>query len=144
MGWQSDWLFQLIFDEITLLRSKARQEAQGELGPPPRYFVIQQCANADWNGIVACLDPVISQWRFDESGLQVMDISSELPSQTIPKQGMFFDVGIVRFCVASDRKHVTMTYILGPRYAAGNVFVVLGQGKTGKLSPSVEHRRWIS
>src|SRR5690349_14404150 len=97
MGWQSDWLYELIFDEIATWWSKTNKEGKGELGPPPQYFLIQQCVTADSNGFVGCIDPVLTQWRFDNAGLQTMNATVGIPKQVLPKQGMFFEFGIVRF-----------------------------------------------
>ena len=44
MGWQSDWLYRLIFDEVTKLWSQAQQEGAGRFGPAPDRFYIQQYA----------------------------------------------------------------------------------------------------
>jgi hypothetical protein len=46
---------------------------------------------------------------------------------------MFWQLGLVRFHIDSDRKRVALEYVVGPHYGRGAVFRVAGQGKYGQL-----------
>ena len=48
--------------------------------------------------------------------------------------GMFYERGVVAFCIDSDRKRLVFTYTLGPRYGRGMTLGVIGQGAKGRLS----------
>jgi hypothetical protein len=55
---------------------------------------------------------------------------------------MFYEQGLVEFCVAADRQRVLVTYTIGPRYGRGTAFVVVGQGARGRLVQDGEF--WVS
>ena len=40
MGWQSDWLYNLIFDEVERIWKRALRDGRGQFGPAPTVFVI--------------------------------------------------------------------------------------------------------
>jgi hypothetical protein len=48
MGWQSDWLYQLIFDEVEKVWKRAKKEGEGRFGPAPVDLLISEMLEADW------------------------------------------------------------------------------------------------
>jgi len=148
MGWKSDWLYGLIFSEVEALWKRALQEWKTsrdnykQPGDPPACFVVQQCANGDWQ-FPDYGDPVIRQWQYEGTDFRLLTSNDLRLPEVAHNNRMFWRVGQVRFHIAASRKHVIFSYVIGPRYCRGSIFQVVGQGKRGKLKPAAGPG-WIS
>src|SRR5262245_45323306 len=114
MRWQSDWLYQLIFDEVTSLWAQAQHEGAGKFGPPPDRFYIQQYADAQWEQLV-CQPPVLRTWAFDGHSrpLLLPILPPPIPDRAI--RGMFYVEGVILFHLTNDRKRIVWNHYLGRR-----------------------------
>jgi hypothetical protein len=64
MGWQTDWLYRLIFAEASRLWDVAREQRASDLfGPPPGYFLLREHAGADWSEPYS-VGAVLREWRY--------------------------------------------------------------------------------
>jgi hypothetical protein len=130
MGWKSDWLYHLVFDEVEKLWNHAAKHSDGRFGPPPTAFVIREMLDGDWeNG--HCRGDARRRWLYQ--GGKPEPIVGDTNAGEL--RGMFFERGSVAFFIARNRKRVLFTYLLGPRYGMGKVLGVVGQGARAKLSP---------
>jgi hypothetical protein len=138
MGWRTDWLYQLIFDEVARIWSRAVKDGITfpNSGPPPDYLLIEECGDADWERAV-CLRPVLRSWTCRGADFE---LQPQAPPEHIPppvERGFRDSYGIVRFQVRPDRKKLVFEYILGPLHGRGRVFLVVGQGRRGKMGGSL-------
>lgn len=139
MGWQTDWLYQLVFQEVADIWQRSRNFNE-QLGAPPTSLRVYEFAQADWDG-PHCRGKANRAWQYDETaGLQPSEVIDE---QQPTIQGAMYDVGVVRFHIATSRKQVLFEYVLGPRYGRGHIFDVEGQGSRGELKRSM-NRQWVS
>jgi len=143
MGWQSDWLYRLIFDEAAKLWTQAQKEGSGTFGPAPDRFYVQQCAAFDWQKLY-CHPPILRVWSFDTTVWPALVAAIPFPTPDRAVRGMFFVDGSVQFHIADDRKRVGWNHILGPRYGRGKVFRVRGQGQTATLEQDPAFGEWVS
>jgi hypothetical protein len=142
MGWQSDWLYSLIFDEAAKLWLQAQKEGSGKFGPAPDRFYIQQCADVDWEQIF-CQPPILQVWSLEATSPPALVVApSSSPDHAV--RGMFFRDGTVRFHIAGDRRRVAWNHFLGPRYGRGKVFRVHGQGQRATLEQDPTFGEWVS
>ena len=147
MGWKSDWLYRLVFEQFEIAWSKAQREADGRFGPAPNSFLVTEFSESSSDNLdlsPGSFQPErrIRSWRFDGH-----DWTPELPAEPVAKpviQRMFFETAIGRFRISNDRRAVTIDYIFGPRNGRGIVFVVERQGDFGRLKPKPESASWIS
>src|SRR5262245_52015040 len=111
MGWRSDWLYQVIFDEVEKVWKRAAKDGAGHFGPPPTGFVIREMLEADWEHI-RCGGDVRRQWTYQggrpEPAACVAD-DTDLGEQ----RGIFYERGVVEFFIDANRKRVLFSYILG-------------------------------
>jgi hypothetical protein len=133
MGRQSDWLYELIFDEVEKVWEQANKEGAGRFGPAPSDLLISEMHDADWEES-RCRGNPDRQWTYQ--GGQSLSPAEVSAIDVGERRGMFYERGVVAFCIDSDRKRLVFSYILGPRYGRGMTFVVIGQGAKGRLSPS--------
>ena len=139
MGWQTDWLYQLVFQEVADIWQRTRNCTE-HLGAPPTSLHIYEFAKADWDG-PRCRGKATRGWQYDEiEGLQPAEVE-EVRQPTL--QGAMYDIGVVRFHIATSRKQVLFEYVLGPRYGRGQILDVEGQGERGQLKRSM-NRQWVS
>jgi hypothetical protein len=143
MGWQSDWLYRLIFDEVAILWAQARKDGAGTFGPSPDRFYVEECAAADWKEL-HCQPPVLRTWVFDGSIPPVLLTPSSVPPSDRTVRGMFFVDGMVQFHIGGNRNQIVWTHILGRRYGRGKVFRVQGQGQTATLERDRDFGEWVS
>src|SRR5437868_3599616 len=119
MGWKPDWLYTLIFQEIEQIWARAL-EYTGPDGPPPEKLYIQEHHNP--------------RWCYDQHGVRTVLISEgEFTHGEV--RGMFYTNGLFQFSITLDRKLITMSYTLGPRYARSWRMRVVGQRKEAVLEP---------
>jgi hypothetical protein len=143
MGPNTNWLYQLIFDEVSRLWELVLEQGSTELfGPPPGYLLIREHAEADWTEIL-CSGPVLRQWRYTGSTMEECPATDEM-LHVSQAQKAFYPYGLVQFHVSSDRKRIAYTYLMGPRYARGVVFRVREDvsGHSLELDPNVGE--WVS
>jgi hypothetical protein len=134
MGWQSDWLYQLVFAEVERVWHSATRDGDSEFGPAPEALLVRESAEADW-GQVRCCGPARRQWTFRGGPPEQLVGGVPEAADLGERRGMFYRRGLVEFCVATDRQQVLLTYTLGPRYGRGVVLAVSGQGASGRLTP---------
>jgi hypothetical protein len=142
MGWQSDWLYRLIFEQIAKIWETATREGAGPFGPPPNALLITETRDADWEH-ARCLGNPIRYWMY-QGGEPECVPTVEVDTNPGQRQGMFYERGEVVFCIAADRNRVLFTYILGPRYGRGMILDVVGQGADGRLASSIASMLWVS
>lgn len=140
MGWQSDWLYQLIFNNIQQHWEQVLKDVQCGLGPAPDYCLVSEFGSfksVTWQDsllMASSSGSVIKRWKLDGTGIQFITeaIQKEL---TIPHEecGAFYRVGQISFCISNDRKIVSIECNFGPRYGTSRVYKVEGQGKNGQL-----------
>ena len=141
MGWQSDWLYRLIFREIENVRAAAnRQDAKN--GLPPTVYYILEYSDADWEKVTH-LGTVKRSWILKKDEPLAETDATFTPGDDAEIDGMFFNKAAIAFHISSDRKRVTFEYFLGPLYARGRILAVHGQGNRAKLI-STDGREWIA
>ena len=138
MGWKSDWLYGLIFKEVAAVWKRSQNE-DATLGPSPFALHVLECAEGDFEGPHS--HDVVRRWIYDQSGLRPAELDE---SSERSVQGSMYDIGTVWFHVTTTRKLVCFGFCLGPLYARGHVFEVVGQGARGRLRISGKHVRWVS
>ncbi len=143
MGWQSDWLYRLIFDEVAKLWSQAQQEGAGRFGPAPDRFYIQQYADVDWEQLF-CQLPVMRVWAFEGTTAPVLVTTLPFPTPDRAVRGMFFVDGVVQFHITNDRKRIVWNHWLGRRYGRGKVLRVHGQGQAATIDRDPAFGEWAS
>lgn len=137
MGWRTDWLYGCLFEYVETLWRACQKSAMRGSGTPPEIIYILQGGNADWNRPV-CKPPLLRAWRYDASGLQKVPIPIQNPYAHEKPHGMFYRAGSMAFHIREDRKYVALVYVVGPLYARGYVYKVIGQGKHGKYRGRLE------
>lgn len=142
MGWQSDWLYQLVFAEVERVWHRACLDGQGNLGPAPDVLLVYEASEADWER-VRCRYGVRRRWSFRGGQPELLSGEASAANDLGERRGMFYERGRVEFCVAADRARVLLTYTLGPRYGRGAIFDVVGQGTRGRLAPGAGES-WVS
>src|SRR5262249_51269200 len=94
MGWQSDWLYQLIFEEVEKVWKRAKEEGVGQFGPPPSAFRISEMSDGIWEQ-VQCRGDARRRWLYQggdpEPGVDGTDVGEQ--------RGMFYERGIVEFFI---------------------------------------------
>jgi hypothetical protein len=135
MGWQSDWLYQLIFDEVETVWGRAIKDGAGQFGPAPTAFIVSEMRDADWEEHPRCRGDAHRQWTFQGGKPETLDRAAGSQIDLGKRRGMFYERGGVWFCIDTDRRRVLFTYTLGPRYGRGMIFDVVGQGAKGKFRP---------
>jgi hypothetical protein len=143
MGWQTDWLYRLIFDEVTKLWTQAQQEGASRFGPAPDRFYIQQYAAVQWEQLV-CQPPVTCIWTFAGTTAPVLVVTPSFPTPDRTVRGMFFIDGVVQFHITEDHKRIVWNHWLGRRYGRGNVLRVHGQGQQATLERDPAFGEWVS
>jgi hypothetical protein len=143
MGWQSDWLHRLIFDEVTNLWSQTQQEGAGRFGPAPERFYIQHYAGVDWEQLL-CQPPVMRVWTFAGTTTPKLVLTPPFPTLDRTVRGMFFVDGVVQFHITDDRKQIVWNHWLGQRYGRGKVLRVHGQGQHATLERDPAFGEWVS
>ena len=138
MGWKSDWLYDLVFQEVARVWEQSRKES-ASLGPPPSSFRVLEYPKGDWDG-PHCRGQVQRAWLYDEAGLQPAEIDED---HKLVVQNAMYDVGVVHFHIAPSRKQVVFEFVLGPLYGRGRILDVVGQGSRGTLKRSM-NREWVS
>lgn len=153
MRWKTDWLYQLIFQDVERIWQRAVKDGESPRGPSPDYFVVRQFANMQARPYSeenpkslssGMCGPILKRWKFDAEGAHVTVEPEEHSRRQPVIRGMFYQVGSINFYLSPDRKLVAMTYIVGPRYGEHRVFRVAGQGRTGGLEPHPDFMWWIS
>ena len=139
-GWRTDWLYRLIFQEVTDLWESVRS-GDGRAGPPPDRLRVEERCGADWEA-PRCLCPVRRVWTFGAEGLRPGPGEREAVTRCGERRGTFWQVGLVRFHIADDRTRLVLEYVVGPLHGRGMVLRVTGQGPGGRLCP--EGPEWIS
>src|SRR3954449_845930 len=136
----TDWLYRVIFREVSNLWESVCSGDREE-GPPPDRLRIEELGGADWEA-ARCLDPVRRVWTFGPEGLQAQPEAEVAVAECGGDRGRFWQVGLVRFHIADDRQRLVLEYVVGPLYGRGMVLRVTGQGTSGRLCP--EGPEWIS
>lgn len=161
MGWQVDWLYHLIFQDINNIWKQINVgDYKGDnehLGPTPDYLVVKQFAGLSiqpYNDMepkplsAYFAEPVLRQWILSDAGFQSVRGKDTIIRTSHIKRGMFYETGAVSFGISPDRKIVALQYMVGPLYGAHRVFKVQGQGKRGKLRGKLvghpDFTGWIS
>lgn len=143
MGWKSDWLYQLVFDQFQRAWIKAQRDGEGRFGPASNSLVVTLYNEAIFDsGCQYCRGTAIRSWRFNGHDWAEYDLSTQL---AVPvTHGMLYETAIGRFHISDDRRVVTIEFTFGPRYGRGFVFLVHGQGTTAKLIPKPDSSTWSS
>jgi hypothetical protein len=141
MGWQSDWLYDLIFLEVEKVWRRALAYGSMGHGPPPAALLVSEAREGDWQ-TASCRSEAVRHWIYRGREPEPLLLAGAEPDPG-QRRGMFYERGLVAFCVAADRKQVLFTFVLGPLFGEGMVFDVVGQGAQGRLSRSAGPS-WIS
>ena len=147
MGWKSDWLYQIIFQQAQQLWHQthtSREEPVPQITPPD-YFLISEYASfrvvpyQDSPRLrdAKLGDEPVRYWSYNDEGLRRI-AAPESPADLRESRGMYHKVGRIIFSIHTDRKLVFLGYGMGPRFARSGVYEVHGQGKTGSLSPAAD------
>lgn len=141
MGWRTDWLYRLVFCELTQQWRRAQAAAVGRpVDDRPDHLLVQQCDRVDVERVL-CLAPVRRTWALDANGVREAGALPLTPGVDGPSPhhsaapGLFYRQARARFHLTNDRRRVVITSVFGPRYGRGLVFDVHGQGRRGRLSP---------
>ena len=141
MGWQSDWLYQVIFKNIQKAWEEVLKDGQTEMGPAPDYCIVSQFSefkSVPWQSsllMATSAGPIIKRWKLDSVGVDRIT-GAQVKEFEIPhkERGAFYRVGKINFCISDDRRIVSIGCNFGPRYGTERVYRVQGQGKHGQLS----------
>jgi hypothetical protein len=142
MGWQTDWLYQLVFDEVERVWQRAIKDGVARFGPAPKCLVISEMLEADWEES-RCRGVANRQWTYQGGHPKLLSPCEGNATEFGEQRGMFYELGVVTFCIDADRKRLVFSYTLGPRYGRAMTFTVIGQGKNGRLAPA-DGRLWVS
>ena len=142
MGWQSDWLYQLVFDEVDRVWHRAIKDGAGRFGPAPTTLLISEMRDADWEN-ARCRGDAHRQWTYQGGQPELVPLAEDGAVDVGEQRGMVYERAAVTFCIDCDRKRIVFNYTLGPRYGRGMVFAVIGQGAKGRLSPT-GGTMWVS
>jgi hypothetical protein len=142
MGWQSDWLYGLIFQEVTRLWQQTRREGAGRYGPPPDCFYVAQYTDVSPD-MIACRGTIIRLWHFDADTFTLIPEGKTIIYNTTIR-GMFYVHGSIKFYITPTRKYLYWNSFFGPRYGRGKVFRIVGQGATGMLEKDMQFGEWVS
>jgi hypothetical protein len=155
MGWQSDWLYRLIFRsaEESWTQVTRTRETHPNFGPFPEYLLLWQFSEVQiqpYDGASAKLlratlsGEVTRQWRIDTDGLRLQK-EREVPlRRREPVRRVFHEVGFVGFYIHPNRKLVVLSHSLGPLWGRQGVYQVYGQGGRGTLVPHSDFVSFIS
>lgn len=163
MGWKTDWLYQMIFDNTRDVWQQAcsyvKRHNEDALYPeeyltPMESLLVYQFTDADLAS-AWCRGEVLRKWRY--AGTTFEPYRGEPPGSSVVKRDREFikfrhiyihrpisNQGTVCFYISRDRKRVVFTYILGPLCGRGVVYGVMGQGRTGRFYNAPEGGRWLS
>jgi hypothetical protein len=151
MGWKSDWLYGLVFQQVAAVWNDCMRTGKGRYGPPPERFLVTECSTANWD-MPFCTPPIVRAWHYNDSGV----LSQPLPNPealfpaTAPAHpdSMFFATGDMRFHITPERTLIVFSYLVGPRYGRGRVYRVIGQGTRGtvkgRLDPAEGYNEWVA
>lgn len=139
VGWRTDWLYRLIFSEVESLWNRIRADREDGL-VTPEYLRIEEMNTARWEAAM-CRGSVLKVWKYSDEGLSDATAMDEPLKRGAP-HGRYWQVGLVRFHIAKDRKRVAFEHHLGPRYGRGRVFLVSGEGEAGSLVKT--GTEWVS
>ena len=144
MGWKSDWLYQLIFDQFERAWSQAQADGESRFGPASTSLLVGEYDKAVGDGSPPyCRGNVVRAWNFAGREWN-SEAAAELLRHNGSTHGMFYHTAMGGFCISADRKTVMIEYRFGPRYGRGFVFIVQGQGDTARLLPKPDSVIWHS
>lgn len=144
MGWKSDWLYRLVFQQFEQAWMKAQAEGASRFGPAPESLLVGQHSETIVDGVSPyCRGPIARKWCYAGGDWTELE-SGRSTSVDHAVRGMFFQTAIGRFCISPDRMTVVIEYVLGPRYGRGFTLTVEGQGDSAVLMPETDSVMWHS
>jgi hypothetical protein len=105
-------------------------------------LLIIEMLEADWEDS-RCRGNAHRQWMYQGGQPALLPPVEGNDIDLGAQRGMFYERGLVTFCIDTNRKRLVFTYTLGPRYGRGMTFGVNGQGNKGRLSPAGT-TMWVS
>ena len=152
MEQDTNLLDQLIFREVEKIWNQVISEGRPD-NPAPNTLYVLDCANANWNRMV-CHPPVIRAWQYDRAGQRTeislnhaagnTPLAHVLEAQKYYPGRMFYDSGVFKFHIATDRQLLVIHYNFGPRYGAGWVAKVSGEGELATLEEHPAFGKWAA
>src|SRR4030095_1932277 len=99
MGWQSDWLYQRVFQEVALLWDRIQREgAEGRWGAAPDALRVEERASAKWTH-PSGTGAIRRVWIYNAGGPQLL--SEPAPEYHAgERRESFWQFGLVWFHVA--------------------------------------------
>ena len=134
MGWKTDWLYRLVFQEFSCAWDRAQGEGGDTSGRPPVALHVTEHDDVCPEGPAFCCGEPIRSWDFAGEGWEEVPLRERTPDDRAV-HGMFVRVAVGSFHISEDRKTMAVEYVFGPRYGHGSIFAVRGQGKRAKLVP---------
>lgn len=145
MGWKTDWLYHLVFEQFEHAWAKAQKEGESRFGPASARLVISQYNERHEAGSpYYCRGGSSRSWNYAGRHWEEETSSVECVAEDNAVHGMFYHTALGRFYISEDRKTVIIEYTFGPRYGRGFVFLVKGQGKAAELLPKPDSITWCS
>lgn len=148
----ADWLDHLVFCEVERIWNQVISEERPN-DPAPSTLYVLHCANADWNRLV-CYPPVVRAWLYDRTGQRTRispdqtvggsSLTRILGNQEHRRGRTFYDIGLLKFHIATDRQLLIIHYTVGPRYGAGWVARISGEGELAKLEKDPAFGIWAA
>lgn len=106
---------------IEVIWKECRSNEGGKLGDPPKSLFILKCTEANWESCY-CHKEIIASWEFNGSAYFVHNPVIDNPEKTL--NGMYWDKGIITFCLDKENGQAILNYFLGPRYGRGYMYSI--------------------
>jgi len=144
MGWSSDWLYKLLLNRARDTLAEASQAALKRSEPAPIMLLATEHPDYHPESNMTRGQP-IRAWSSNDDFSSLQDLSQWPPNHKLPATAgqSIYCVPMLTWSLTADRKQVLICRWIGPRYASGAWWDVLGQGRTGSLSIA-NRERWIS
>lgn len=144
MGWSTDWLYELLLNRArdTLAEVKAAAFIRSEAAP--LKLLASEHAGFHYESNMTRGLPT-RVWSSEDDFTSLLEINQWPPENDLRASSTqsIYRVPTVSWAIARDRKQVLICRWIGPRYASGVWWEVLGQGTTGRLSKA-DRECWIS
>lgn len=109
-------LITAVWRQCELETEKSSPSDEARFGTPPKTLHIYETADADWaHGF--CKKP-LRGWVYEGGSFSPMS-PFVAPGHSEIRNGMYWQVGTVDFCVDLKGRRAIYGYALGPRYARG-------------------------
>ena len=87
-----------------------------ERGLPPQILYIHEASFVDWDKAI-CLPPYSRTWKYIAG--EVTELPQSVDSSVRERNGMYWTIGHIEYCIDPRNGRAVYGYWLGPRYGRG-------------------------